>query len=62
MGTGFIACVIDPMSNEPCLCVECNGAITRKLWRFELPTAHHVVHYTEEAKSTRIDLFYDDDS
>ena len=58
MGTGFIYHV--PVSDEPC--VKCNGEITRKFWRIAVHTAHHVVYNTEEAKSTSIDLFYDDDS
>ena len=62
MGTGFIRRVSDPVSDKPCPCDKCNGEITRKFWRFEVRTAHHVVYNTEEAKSTRVDLFYDDDS
>ena len=62
MGTGFIRRVSDPVSDEPCPCDKCNGEITRKFWRFLVRTAAHVVYNTEEAKSTRVDLFYDDDS
>ena len=62
MGTGLIRRVSDPVSGEPCPCDKCNGEITRKFWRFKVRTAHHVVYNTEEAKSTRVDLFYDDDS
>ena len=62
LGTGFIEDVSDPVSDKPCPCVECNGKINRKSWRFKVQTAAHVVYNTEEAKSTRIDLFYDDDS
>ena len=62
MGTGFIRRVYDPVSDEPCPCDTCNGEITRKFWRFTVRTAHHVVYNTEEAKSTKVDLFYDDDS
>ena len=62
MGTGFIRHVSDPMSDEPCPCDKCNGEITRKFWRFWVRTAAHVVYNTEEVKSTRVDLFYDDDS
>ena len=62
MGTGFIRRVYDPVSGEPCPCDKCNGEITRKFWRFPVQTAAHVVYNTEEAKSTRADLFYDDDS
>ena len=62
MGTGFIRLVLKPVSDEPCPCDKCNGEITRKFWRFWVQTAAHVVYNTEEAKSTRVDLFYDDDS
>ena len=62
MGTGFISIVSDPVSDKPCPCDKCNGEITQKFWRFEVRTAAHVVYNTEEAKSTRVDLFYDDDS
>ena len=62
MGTGFIRRVSDPVSDKPCPCDKCNGEITRKFWRLEVRTAAHVVYNTEEAKSTRVDLFYDDDS
>ncbi|KAK3798407.1 hypothetical protein RRG08_041705 [Elysia crispata] len=62
MGTGFIRRVSKPVSDKPCPCDKCNGEITRKFWRFTVRTAAHVVYNTEEAKSTRVDLFYDDDS
>ena len=62
MGTGFIDTVCYPVSDKPCPCDKCNGEITRKFWRFWVQTAHHVVYNTEEAKSTKVDLFYDDDS
>ena len=61
-GTGFIHKVFDPVSDELCPCDKCNGEITRNFWRFKVRTAAHVVYNTEEAKSTRVDLFYDDDS
>ena len=61
-GTGFIYRVYKPVSDEPCPCDKCNGVITKKFWRFRVRTAAHVVYNTEEAKSTRVDLFYDDDS
>ena len=62
IGTCFIYNVYDPVSDEPCPCDKCNGEITKKFWKFEVRTAAHVVYNTEEAKSTRVDLFYDDDS
>ena len=62
MGTGFIRHVHQPVSDKLCPCDKCNGEITKKFWRFLIQTAHHVVYNTEEVKSTRVDLFYDDDS
>ena len=61
MGTGFVHVSL-PVSEEPCPCVECNKEITRKVWRFYIRTAHSFVYNTEEARSTKVDLFYDDDS
>ena len=61
MGTGLISHVYKSVSDKPCPCDKCNGEITRKFWRFWVQTAAHVVYNTEEAKSTRVDLFYDDD-
>ena len=64
-GTGFIYYVPDPVSDKPCPsteCTECNGEKTRKYWRFMVRTAAHVVYNMEEAESTKVDLFYDDDS
>ena len=61
-GTGFIKLAFDPVSDKPCPCVTCNGVVTRKFWKFCVRTAKHVVCNTEEAKSTFVDLFYDDDS
>ena len=60
MGTGLISLDYEPVSDEPCPCDKCNGGITRKFWRFWVQTAHHVVYNREEAKLTRVDLFYDD--
>ena len=62
MGTGFIRHVFKPVSEKPCPCDTCNGEITKKFWRLRVWTAAHVVYNTEEAKSTKVDLFYDDDS
>ena len=61
VGTGIIIFVSN-VTEKPCPCVKCNGEITRKFWRFTVLTAAHVVYNTEEAKSTKVDLFYDDDS
>ena len=62
MGTGFISHVYKPVSDKLGPCDKCNGEITKKFWRFRVRTAAHLVYNTEEAKSTRADLFYDDDS
>ena len=62
MGTGSIHHVYKTVSGEPCPSDKCNGEITQKFWRFQVLTAAHVVYNTEEAKSTKVDLFYDDDS
>ena len=42
--------------------VYCDGQEVRKYWRFHVRTAQHVVYDTEEAKRTRVDLFYDDET
>ena len=60
-GTGWIDRV-DSEINEPCPCDKCNGQEVRKYWRFYVRTAQHVVYNTEEAKETRLDLFYDDET
>ena len=61
VGTGLI-CLVDSEINEPCPCVYCDGQEVRKYWRFYVWTAQHVVYNTEEAKRTRLDLFYDDET
>ena len=61
VGTGWISRV-DSEINEPCPCVYCDGQEVRKFWRFLVHTAQHVVYDTEEAKRTRVDLFYDDET
>ena len=61
VGTGWIYRV-DSEINEPCPCDKCNGQEVRKYWRFYVETAEHVVYNTEEAKKTRLDLFYDDET
>ena len=61
VGTGWIYDV-DSEINEPCPCVYCDGQEVRKFWRFRVLTAQHVVYDTEEAKRTRVDLFYDDET
>ena len=60
VGTGYIYRV-DSEINEPCPSVNCDGQEVRKYWRFYVDTAQHVVYGTEEAKRTRVDLFYDDE-
>ena len=61
VGTGLINRV-DSEINKPCPCVYCDGQEVRKYWRFGVLTAQHVVYDTEEAKRTRVDLFYDDET
>ena len=61
VGTGWIDRV-DSEINEPCPCDNCDGQEVRKYWRFRVQTARHVVYNTEEAKRTRVDLFYDDET
>ena len=61
VGTGRIKRV-DSEINEPCPCDKCKGQEVRKYWRFRVQTAKHVVYDTEEAKETRVDLFYDDET
>ena len=61
VGTGWIRRV-DSEINKPCPCYKCNGQEVRKYWRFDVETAQHVVYDTEEAKKTRLDLFYDDET
>ncbi|GFR85348.1 hypothetical protein ElyMa_006026300 [Elysia marginata] len=62
VGTGFVRDVDEPKCDEPCVCPKCDGRVARKQWRFRVGTAKHVVYNTEEAKKTKIDFFYDDDS
>ena len=61
VGTGWIERVESEI-NKPCPCDKCNGQEVRKYWRFEATTAQHVVYDTEEAKKTRLDMFYDDET
>ena len=61
VGTGWIYRV-DSEINEPCPCDNCDGQEVRKYWRFGVWTAQNVVYDTEEAKRTRVDLFYDDET
>ncbi|RUS73608.1 hypothetical protein EGW08_018631 [Elysia chlorotica] len=62
VGTGFIYHVKGPVFNKSCFCDGCRGKIATKSWRFRVRTAHHVVYDTQEAKKTKVDLFYDDDN
>ncbi|GFS18618.1 hypothetical protein ElyMa_003267600, partial [Elysia marginata] len=62
VGTGSVRYVEKPKYNKPCVCPKCHGNVARKQWRFRVLTAQHVVYNTEEAKKTKIDFFYDDDS
>ncbi|GFR91778.1 hypothetical protein ElyMa_002601000 [Elysia marginata] len=62
VGTGCVWYVEEPKYDEPCVCPKCGGNVARKQWRFRVWTAKHVVYNTEEARKTKIDFFYDDDS
>ena len=62
VGTGFICSISEPLHDKPCPCNECNGKLGRTYWEFTVQTAQHVVYNTDEAKKTRVDLFYDDES
>ncbi|GFR62980.1 hypothetical protein ElyMa_001883800 [Elysia marginata] len=59
-GTGFLRHVTEEKSNKPCPCCECGGNVSRRHWTFTVQTACHVVFNTEEARKTKVDLFYDD--
>ena len=61
LGTGFISGVFSKV-DKPCPCDTCNGKVVRKHWRFRVRTARHVVYNTEEAKKTKVDLFYDNET
>ncbi|GFS22930.1 hypothetical protein ElyMa_003376300 [Elysia marginata] len=60
LGTGYIYGIKEPECGHPCPCSECDGNITKRHWAFKVKTAHHVVYDTEEAKKTKVDLFYDE--
>lgn len=59
-GTGYIWDVKGPVCNRLCPCNHCERNVTRKYWNLYVSTAQHVVYDTREAKSTLVDLFYDD--
>ncbi|GFS22711.1 hypothetical protein ElyMa_005115300 [Elysia marginata] len=61
-GTGFIKLVFSAVYDKPCLCAICKGKVAEKHWGFYVRTAGHVVFNTEEAKTTQVQLNYDDDS
>ncbi|GFS14286.1 hypothetical protein ElyMa_006742500 [Elysia marginata] len=62
VGTGFLWLVSTPRYDKSCFCDKCHGMVAKKQWTFEVQTARHVVYNTEEAKRTKVDLFYDDHS
>ncbi|GFS02210.1 hypothetical protein ElyMa_001117200 [Elysia marginata] len=62
MGTGFIRRVQQLKQSEPCCCDECHGKVPMNQLGLEVHTARHIVFNMEEAKRTKVDLFYDDDS
>lgn len=62
MGTGFINNVSPLESSRPFPCVQCGRKETKMHWGFDVLTAHHVVFNDEEARETKVDLFFDDES
>ncbi|GFR78475.1 hypothetical protein ElyMa_005850500 [Elysia marginata] len=62
IGTGFIRRVQQLKQTEPCCCDVCHGNVPMNQLGFEVHTARHVVFNMEEAKRTKIDLFYDNTS
>ncbi|RUS75189.1 hypothetical protein EGW08_017048 [Elysia chlorotica] len=58
-GTGFVYYVSKRKEGQPCPCEDCRGKVTTH-WTFFVRTAFHVVFNSDEAKETRIDLFYDE--
>ena len=59
---GTVWDVSDPVTDKPCPGDKCDEKIVRKSWIFRVRTAQHVVYNTEEAKATKVDLFYDDEN
>ncbi|RUS88626.1 hypothetical protein EGW08_003585 [Elysia chlorotica] len=62
VGTGFISLWHRKSRVLKDHCDACRGETAKKSWGFSVQTARHVVYDTEEAKETKVDLFYDDDS
>lgn len=61
--TGYVERVDPAVLDEPCPCSVCDGTVTdKKHWRFRVRTARHNVFDTDEAKNTRVDFFFDDES
>ena len=64
-GSGWVRCVDEEQPSEACPCSECESALEkppRRLFTVHVQTARHVVYDIDEAKSTVVDLFYDDDT
>lgn len=63
-GTGFIQGGFYGYSvdNQPCPCRECDGQVVRKYWEFTVEAARHVMFDSDEAKQTKVDIFYDDEN
>ncbi|GFR64411.1 hypothetical protein ElyMa_003631700 [Elysia marginata] len=59
-GTGYVWGFCDSEYMEPCSCDKCGGKVKKKR-KFYVHTARHVVYNAEEARRTKVDLFYDDD-
>ena len=62
LGTGFVYYTSRNPFNEPCPCDDCDGSGAKKFWRLTVQTANHIVFNTDEAKRTKVDLFYDRES
>ncbi|GFO03240.1 hypothetical protein PoB_002974500 [Plakobranchus ocellatus] len=62
VGSGFVQDV--SLVQEPCLCRACKNSLTpaQEWFCMYIETACHVVFDRKEAKATKVDLFYDDES
>ena len=62
-GTGTVDKIIRTMTG-PCLCPQCkhSPSPSQTWYKITVSTAHHVVYNSEEARATRVDLFFDDEN
>ena len=62
-GSGWITDIREDRTGNTCPCAGCSSTSERReRYCFHVRTACHVVYNTEEAKSTMVDLFYDDET